>query len=163
MFTLTINTANDAFAVQPEFEVAAILKKLADRLEDGCASTEEGRLLDVNGNTVGSYTFTEDNEESHNGWSTAETYAYEQTWSNIGENFYTKVVDAATNAVETNLEISDEELGEVAIRAFYAELDRQHPTDALAAKMHIGDRTKINAAEVGEAVREYVTTTLRGA
>lgn len=52
-FTLTMNTDNDAFAADPTAEIARILRKTAQRIVNG---TTEGRVLDVNGNTVGTFT-----------------------------------------------------------------------------------------------------------
>lgn len=164
MFTLTINTANDVFADgDAPLEVARILKALASRLEDGCA-TESGPLKDVNGNHVGVWSLTDENPTQHGGWSTAETYAYEETWSNLGEPVYAKVVDAAVAAVVADTEITDVDLGEVAIKAFYEALNTlPKAADSISHMARIGDRTKINRAEVGEEIREHVDGILRGA
>lgn len=64
MLTITIDTSNDAFADNPAPEVARILRRLAERLEDGALGDPIGRvfhpafgygarLYDVNGNTCG--------------------------------------------------------------------------------------------------------------
>ena len=54
-FSLTINTANDAFKGNyPEVELARILRDLADQIVDGATS---GRLRDVNGNRCGDWSF----------------------------------------------------------------------------------------------------------
>lgn len=55
MFTLKIRTTNDAFAEDPEREVAALLRKYADRVEAGQSS---GTILDTNGATVGEWKLT---------------------------------------------------------------------------------------------------------
>lgn len=54
-FTLSIDCDSDAFAADPTAEIARILRKTAQRLVSGADS---GRLLDVNGNTVGEFTTT---------------------------------------------------------------------------------------------------------
>ena len=56
-FTLTITCDNAAFEDGGgETEVARILRETAERVEDG---TRTGNLLDINGNVVGSYTFSQ--------------------------------------------------------------------------------------------------------
>lgn len=57
-FTLTILTDNAAFADGPD-EVARLLRETADRV---AAGDGEGSLRDVNGNTVGEWTYPEDEE-----------------------------------------------------------------------------------------------------
>lgn len=52
MFKLEIETGNAAFDRGPDREVAAMLRRLADRLESGETS---GGLMDSNGNRVGSF------------------------------------------------------------------------------------------------------------
>lgn len=54
-FTLTMATENAAFEDMPEYEVARILRKVADQIEDGDTT---GRVRDINGNTVGAYDLT---------------------------------------------------------------------------------------------------------
>jgi hypothetical protein len=56
MFTLKVSTANAAFEGDPRIEVARILRKVAERLEESGAP--EAAILDANGNTVGKYTLT---------------------------------------------------------------------------------------------------------
>ena len=51
-FTLTIDTANDAFTGDPTAEVARILREATRRVVIGVT---EGRLKDANGNTVGTF------------------------------------------------------------------------------------------------------------
>lgn len=54
MFKVTIDTGNDAFADgNREAEIARILRKLADTIEEYGTST--GRVYDINGNTVGTF------------------------------------------------------------------------------------------------------------
>ena len=58
-FTLTIATDNDAFsddALTPE--IARILRRAANFIEDGWLDNQPFALLDVNGNSVGSFTHT---------------------------------------------------------------------------------------------------------
>jgi hypothetical protein len=50
---ITIALGNAAFGEEPGLEVARILRKLADRAENYFDSGFGGRLLDVNGNKVG--------------------------------------------------------------------------------------------------------------
>ena len=52
MFTLTIDTDNDAFADDPQAEIARILRKVARRVACG---EDTGRCMDANGNGVGGY------------------------------------------------------------------------------------------------------------
>jgi hypothetical protein len=57
-FTLTIdNLGNAVFSDDPQAEVARILRELAEKLEDG---VEFGNIKDLNGNTVGSFSFSGD-------------------------------------------------------------------------------------------------------
>ena len=54
MFKVTIDTGNDAFMDgNREAEIARILRKLADVIEEFGTST--GRVYDINGNTVGTF------------------------------------------------------------------------------------------------------------
>lgn len=66
MVTITIETENAAFSEYPDCEVARILKKLAMLLED-CAPEhlvdQTIRLLDINGNCVGAYVETKDEQK----------------------------------------------------------------------------------------------------
>ena len=57
MFTLKINTDNDAFADYPSVELADLLRKVAVRLE-GAANS--GTIRDVNGNNVGHFEYRND-------------------------------------------------------------------------------------------------------
>jgi hypothetical protein len=57
-FTVTINTDYAAFEDR-NAELARILRRLADRLDEGL---EHGRLLDFNGNMVGRWAIEEDAE-----------------------------------------------------------------------------------------------------
>lgn len=59
MFKLEIATDNAAFEGHPGHELARILHKLADHLDDGTSADGTRKLYDVNGNHVGSYTLTE--------------------------------------------------------------------------------------------------------
>ena len=54
MFTIKINTGNEAFD-QPSIEIARILRKLAKDVDLGIF---EGKIFDINGNTVGSFKYT---------------------------------------------------------------------------------------------------------
>jgi len=51
MFRVKIDTRNDAFVPDEAYEVARILRKLADDIE--LVPTQEGSLFDANGNKVG--------------------------------------------------------------------------------------------------------------
>lgn len=63
MFDLEIKTGGAAFRdengeedkMSECFEVARILRNIADSLEDGLSASN---ILDINGNTVGSFKFT---------------------------------------------------------------------------------------------------------
>lgn len=52
IFTLKVESDNDALTVDPQGAIAEILKDVADRIVDGAAS---GALRDANGNTVGRF------------------------------------------------------------------------------------------------------------
>lgn len=57
MFQLHFDTSNEAFSDSPAREAARILRKVARRLESG---ETDGRIRDVNGNTVGRFDLTEE-------------------------------------------------------------------------------------------------------
>ena len=61
-YLVEIATDNDAFYPEPGPELARILRKLADRIETAAPDelTDAGRLMDYNGNTVGSAALSED-------------------------------------------------------------------------------------------------------
>jgi hypothetical protein len=52
MFTLKMSTANEAFDPVDSCEVARILRVIASNLEN---SERDGKCMDINGNTVGSW------------------------------------------------------------------------------------------------------------
>ena len=59
MVKIKISTANEAFnepGTGPE--IARILKRLAKDVESGVVHNDELRLRDINGNTVGSFKYT---------------------------------------------------------------------------------------------------------
>lgn len=57
--TLTIRMDNEAFAPEPELEVARILHSLADRCSQNIGAVGyEHAVLDVNGNKVGTVRIT---------------------------------------------------------------------------------------------------------
>ena len=58
MFTVKFSTANEAFDM-PTDEMARILRDIADRVERGIAIGSAGKVLDVNGNTVGKWMWQE--------------------------------------------------------------------------------------------------------
>tara|TARA_R110000765_G_scaffold391304_1_gene484111 strand:- start:11 stop:205 length:195 start_codon:yes stop_codon:yes gene_type:complete len=64
MFTLKINTDNDAFADYPSIELADLLRKVAVRLEEGAANggttSYSGTIRDGNGNNVGHFEYRND-------------------------------------------------------------------------------------------------------
>jgi hypothetical protein len=51
-FTLKLDIVGDAFATDTSGELARILRKLADRVDEGA---DAGSLLDINGNIVGEW------------------------------------------------------------------------------------------------------------
>ena len=53
-FVLKIEADNEAFQPDPRVEVARLLRRAADKLEQGDMA---GTLRDFNGNTVGEFTF----------------------------------------------------------------------------------------------------------
>lgn len=59
MFTLTIETDNEAFTAGAlGDEVARILRKVADRAEEGLSlGVDGGKLMDANGNSVGRWEY----------------------------------------------------------------------------------------------------------
>lgn len=64
MFQLTINTDNAAFGdgdnAAEACELARILRMLAETFDSDGWVGDEGRLRDINGNTVGNWTLTEE-------------------------------------------------------------------------------------------------------
>jgi hypothetical protein len=59
-YIIRINADNAAFDDAPGFEVARILRRLADKVEGG---QQAGFLYDINGNTVGHLTVIHDGED----------------------------------------------------------------------------------------------------
>jgi hypothetical protein len=58
MFKIEIETGNAAFEDDNRnYELARILRQIAERLESG---EDAGRVLDINGNKVGSFEMEED-------------------------------------------------------------------------------------------------------
>ncbi|MFA5436896.1 MAG: hypothetical protein WC372_12730 [Candidatus Neomarinimicrobiota bacterium] len=57
MFKIEIETGNAAFEDDRNMELARILRQIAERLENG---EDAGRVLDINGNKVGSFEMEED-------------------------------------------------------------------------------------------------------
>lgn len=62
MFRIEIETGNAAFADQPGEELASILTEVAERMRDGLGyapdASFDGRVLDSNGNHVGTWQYT---------------------------------------------------------------------------------------------------------
>lgn len=59
-FTLTIDLENDAFQESPGIEVARILRRVADKVEDGGTtgqrkSQAQENIRDINGNKCGQF------------------------------------------------------------------------------------------------------------
>ena len=59
MVTIKFSTANEAFNV-PGPEIARILRWTAKLIEDGLENAVTYKLRDANGNTVGSFKYTEE-------------------------------------------------------------------------------------------------------
>lgn len=58
MFTLTIETENEAFVeAGKEIEAARILRRVADLIEIACKTS--GACMDANGNKVGTFELTD--------------------------------------------------------------------------------------------------------
>ena len=57
MFTVKINTENDAFGRQTIFEVVRLLREIAKKLESG---KTHGPVMDLNGNKVGTFDLNEE-------------------------------------------------------------------------------------------------------
>lgn len=56
-FTLTVNTDNESFDINPAVEVTRLLRAVAEELERWGELPDMPRVLrDANGNNVGSYT-----------------------------------------------------------------------------------------------------------
>lgn len=51
-FKVSFGTGNAAFDGTPAYEIARLLREIADRVEDGA---RQGTLNDVNGNLVGDF------------------------------------------------------------------------------------------------------------
>lgn len=58
-FILKVDTDNDAFQPNPNFETARILREVAERLEFGEVFSTYQTLFDMNGNDVGRAAFKE--------------------------------------------------------------------------------------------------------
>ena len=56
-FRLDLDLGNDAFDPDPRPEIARLLRQAALRVEHSSATYGEGKLMDANGNSVGSWTF----------------------------------------------------------------------------------------------------------
>ena len=54
-FKCEINMDNAAFENIPEVVLSDMLKELAERIERGGSGSLEGKIRDINGNTVGSF------------------------------------------------------------------------------------------------------------
>lgn len=59
MFTLSFETGNDAFAEAPELEIARILGVVRLRIVEG---HHEGKIVDLNGTSVGTWSFEDERE-----------------------------------------------------------------------------------------------------
>jgi hypothetical protein len=57
VFKVSLRLGNAAFDNHISFETARILREIADKLDDRGA--HDGICVDINGNTVGSYRFSE--------------------------------------------------------------------------------------------------------
>lgn len=57
MFTVKINTGNAAYTHDPEYEIASNLQEIASDLNNG---VRRGRVMDHNGNSVGTWELSED-------------------------------------------------------------------------------------------------------
>lgn len=53
-FILKINTENDAFTPSANHEVARLLREVSKKIDTGC---EMGKIMDLNGNSVGFFEF----------------------------------------------------------------------------------------------------------
>ena len=61
MFTLTIRTANAAFENFPGFELARLLREIADSIEE-TTDDDASVIRDINGHRVGQWNFTTEEE-----------------------------------------------------------------------------------------------------
>ena len=59
MFELKIEIGNEAFSPDPGHEVARILQGVAEYLRNGFQNEDMGKLMDINGNTVGYWAIEE--------------------------------------------------------------------------------------------------------
>jgi len=59
MVSIKISTANEAFGV-PGLEIARILRQIAGDVEELIIANEAHKLFDANGNTVGTFKYTEE-------------------------------------------------------------------------------------------------------
>lgn len=57
MFTVKINTDNAAYTEDPEYEIASNLQEIVSDLNHGL---RRGRVMDHNGNSVGTWELSED-------------------------------------------------------------------------------------------------------
>ncbi len=59
-FELDIDSANQAMVEDPREEIARMLRETAEAVLDG---SDKGKLMDINGNKVGSYTVNIEEED----------------------------------------------------------------------------------------------------
>ena len=63
-FEMNINCENASFEGREDWEVAAILRKVADVLEEASTGIDGNRgIRDTNGNTVGSWSFINESDD----------------------------------------------------------------------------------------------------
>lgn len=87
-YVIKIDTENDAFGDVPGFELARILRGLADRCEWSPTAYVSMGLRDSNGNTVGSTELVEDTCHGWTNWDTREVF----TRITNSENWHQKAV-----------------------------------------------------------------------
>lgn len=122
MFTITINTSNDAFDGDPTVEIARILRETADRVEG--ADRTDGTVRDVNGATVGGWTL--DPDGSVHGWT---NHATKELWDSMRRRpvFFRDCVSAVSDALREDPEISDADLWRSLQQSDWLSLGWYHP------------------------------------
>lgn len=96
-------------------------------------------------------------EETFDGSANWETHAFHVCWVN-DNGVYTDLLDTAQQALTENYDLSDFDLGQAVIRRAQA-ITSEHDSLRLMATVDIdGHWERIDAAEVGEEVRDLMST-----
>lgn len=62
-FIVRLEADNAAFDEDPRYEIARILRDIADRVENGCELNLHQNARDINGNPVGTFVLRKEEED----------------------------------------------------------------------------------------------------